>query len=391
MKTFGQDLKEAIHNTSSEGKKPFSRSIVMTLIILTCFGLIMIWSASMYNANLEDNAYYYVSRQLIYAVVGFVGMFIVSLIDYRFVKKYAYLLMLLSLGLLFFVLFLPETESVNGAVRWISIGGIVIQPSELTKIAVLLFLAGEIEKRKEEICTFQNFVILLVFCAAVCLLIYKQPALSTSVVVAGLIIGMYFMAGGNLTYVMSIAGVAGIAVYFFISGSEWRMQRILAYLDPWSDLYGSGWQPAQSLMALGSGGVFGVGIGNGKAKLLFLPEPQNDYIFAVIGEELGLIGCVLLLALYLYLIFKLIQLSFFCPDMFSKLVTSGMGLLISMQVFINVAVVTNLIPSTGVTLPFISAGGSSLVTLMLSFGVVLNISRNLKKRKQTVQIRGENR
>ncbi|MFA0815649.1 MAG: putative lipid II flippase FtsW [Anaerofustis sp.] len=391
MKTFGEDLREMLGNVSKEAKKPVDRSIVMTILVLTCFGLIMVWSASMYNANLEDHSYYYVSRQLMYAVFGFVAMFAVSLIDFRFVKKYAFLLMLLALALLGIVMMLPETESVNGAVRWISIGGIVIQPSEITKIAVLLFLSAEIEKRSDDIASAKNFILLLGFCGVICLLIYIQPALSTAVVVAGLIIGMYFMSGGNLAYVLSLAGVGGIAVYFFITGSEWRMSRIMAFLDPWSDLYGSGWQPAQSLMALGSGGVFGVGIGNGKAKLLFLPEPQNDYIFSVIGEELGLIGCIALLAVYLYLIFKLIQISFRCPDMFSKLVCSGMGLLLSIQVFINVAVVTNLIPSTGVTLPFISAGGSSLVSLMLSFGVVLNISRNLKKQKSAMQIRGANK
>ncbi len=146
---------------------------------------------------------------------------------------------------------------------------------------MLLFLSAEIEKRSDDMSQRQEkFHSASVFCGVICLLIYIQPALSTAVVVAGLIIGMYFMSGGNLAYVLSLAGVGGIAVYFFITGSEWRMSRIMAFLDPWSDLYGSGWQPAQSLMAIGSGGVFGVGIGNGKAKLLFLPEPQNDlYLF----------------------------------------------------------------------------------------------------------------
>lgn len=387
MNTFGQDMKEMLHKIPGEAKKPIDRTIVIVIAVLTCFGFIMVWSASMYNANLDDDAYYYVSKQVIYAIIGFAGMFAVSLIDFRFVKKYSFLLMLLSLALLGIVMLLPETEGVNGAVRWITIGGIVIQPSELAKVAVLLYLADEIEKRQDKIGSITNFFKLLIFCGSICLLIYFQPALSTAVVVAGLIIGMYFMAGGNLTYVLSIIGIGGAMVYVFISSSAWRMARIWAYLDPWSDLYGNGWQPAQSLMALGSGGIFGVGIGNGKAKLLFLPEPQNDYIFSVIGEELGLIGCLMLLSLYLYLIFKLIQISFRCPDMFSKLVSSGMGLLLSIQVFINVAVVTNLIPSTGVTLPFISAGGSSLVSLLLSFGVVLNISRNLKKQKKSSSTR----
>ena len=154
-------------------------------------------------------------------------------------------------------------------------------------------------------------------------------------------------------------------------------------MDPWEHLLQTGWQPAQSLMALGSGGIFGVGVGNGRAKLMFLPEPQNDYIFAIIGEELGLIGCTILIIAYGVLIYKLVKLSFAAPDVFSRMLVAGMAVLLSMQVFINVAVVTNMIPSTGITLPFISSGGSSLISMLLCMGVVLNISRNQKRVKSS--------
>jgi cell division protein FtsW len=379
MKDFFKDFSDMISDIPNQAKKRLDRGVVVLIFFLICFGLIMIWSASMYNAKLEGDEFYYVRKQLIYAAAGFGIMYFVSLIDYKFIKKYVNLIMGFTILLLVIVMFLPETEGVNGAVRWINIGGIVIQPSEIAKIAVLLFLAKEIEKRIDQLHTFKGFLLLLVFCGAICGLIFKQPALSTSVVVAGLIIGMYFIAGGNLLYIVSMVGVAGVAVYVLITSTDWRMDRLLAYLDPWSDLLGSGWQPAQSLMALGSGGIFGVGIGNGRAKLMFLPEPQNDYIFAIIGEELGLLGCVAVILVYFLLVFRLIKISFATTDVFSRMVTAGMALLLAIQVFINIAVVTNLIPSTGITLPFISAGGSSLISLMVSMGIVLNISRNQKK------------
>ncbi len=382
MKDFLKDFSNMISDIPNQAKKRMDKGVVVLILFLICFGLIMIWSASMYNAKLEGDEFYYVRKQLIYAVFGFGAMYFVSLIDYKFIRKYANVIMGFTILLLIIVMFLPETQGVNGAVRWINIGGIVIQPSEIAKIAVLLFLAKEIEKRTHQIRNFKGFILLLMFCGFICALIYIQPALSTSVVVAGLIIGMYFIAGGNLLYIFSMAGTAIVAVYLFITSTEWRMERVLAYLDPWSDLLGSGWQPAQSLMALGSGGIFGVGIGNGRAKLMFLPEPQNDYIFAVIGEELGLLGCIALILIYFLLIFRLIKISMAATDVFSRMVTAGMALLLAIQVFINIAVVTNLIPSTGITLPFISAGGSSLVSLMVSMGIVLNISRNQKKQRE---------
>lgn len=382
MKDFLKDFSNMISDIPNQAKKRMDKGVVVLILFLLCFGLIMIWSASMYNAKLEGDEFYYVRKQLIYAVFGFGAMYFVSLVDYKFIRKYANAIMGFTILLLIIVMFLPETQGVNGAVRWINIGGIVIQPSEIAKIAVLLFLAKEIEKRTHQLQSFKGFLLLLGFCACLCGLIFKQPALSTSVVVAGLIIGMYFIAGGNLFYISSMIGVAGIAVYVLITSTDWRMDRLLAYMDPWSDLLGSGWQPAQSLMALGSGGIFGVGIGNGRAKLMFLPEPQNDYIFAVIGEELGLLGCVALILIYFLLIFRLIKIAMAAPDVFSRMVTAGMALLLAIQVFINIAVVTNLIPSTGITLPFISAGGSSLVSLMVSMGIVLNISRNQKKQRE---------
>ena len=381
MGTFGKDIAKTLKNVPNQLKKDMDNSIFIIIFMLTCFGLIMIWSASMYNAKLEGDEFLYVMKQLKYAVIGFSFMWFVSLIDYRFIKKYATLLM----GIIVVMLLIVAAAGVivNGAGRWLSFGSYVIQPSEFAKIAVIIFLAAFIERHYDLIEEFKGFFMLLVFCAVIGALIAFQPALSTAVVVAALSIAMYFLAGGKLIYIMGMVTTLGIGIYFFIVSTAFRMNRIFAYLDPWEHLLQTGWQPAQSLMALGSGGIFGVGVGNGRAKLMFLPEPQNDYIFAIIGEELGLIGCTILLITYGVLIYKLVKLAFAAPDAFSRMVVAGTAVLLSMQVFINVAVVTNMIPSTGITLPFISSGGSSLISMLLCMGVVLNISRNRKRVKST--------
>ncbi len=373
-----RNIPDILGDIPKQRKMPMDKGIITMLVFICAFGLIMIWSASMYNAKLEGNEFYYVGKQLIYLLVGFVLMYIVSLVNFRYIKVYSNLIMGISVALLFIVMLLPESEGVGGAVRWIRIGNLVMQPSELSKLGVLMFMSNQTELRADSIRTLKTFLMLTAFCGILCVLIYSQPALSTAIIVAGLIIGMYFAAGGNLGYMFSLIGVCGVAVFVMISQNQWRMDRLLAYLDPFSDLLGDGWQPAQSLMALGSGGIFGVGIGNGRAKLNFLPEPQNDYIFAIIGEELGLLGCIALIGAYFVLIFMIIKVAIGAPDTYSRMFCIGMAILLFIQVFLNIAVVTNLIPSTGVVLPFVSSGGSSLITLLFAMGIVLNISRNIK-------------
>ncbi|MCL1913928.1 MAG: putative lipid II flippase FtsW [Eubacteriaceae bacterium] len=375
---FFESIKNIVLEMPNQLKKPMDKGIVVLVLLLSCFGLLMIWSASMYNAKLafQNNEFYFVKKQLTFVLLGLGLMWVVSIVNYKHLRRFAGLALGISLILLLAVM-LFVNESSHGASRWITIGGVVIQPAELAKVCVLLFVAREIEKRQNMLSSFKGFVILLSFTAVFALLIYQQPALSTAIIVAGLIIGMYFMAGGSMIWIVLMAAMAICVVALFIYSSPWRLERVLAFLDPWSDLLGKGWQPAQSLMALGSGGIFGQGIGNGKAKLMFLPEPQNDYIFSIIGEEMGLLGCVVLILVYFLLIFRLIRISLATPDIFGRLLVSGMALLLGMQVFLNIAVVTNLVPPTGVMLPFISYGGSSLVTLMLGIGVCLNVSRNV--------------
>lgn len=361
----------------ARGKRPADFILIFCVLILTVLGLIMIFSASMYNAGITyNNAFFFFVKQLIYGIVGFFLMFIISRTNYKVIKHFAPYVMIGSILLLGLVLIPGVGTNVNGAQRWIQLPGGTIQPSEFNKIALILFMAYSIEKKGELMRSFRyGFLpycgLLLIMCGLIAL----EPNLSTAAITGAILIGMLFIGGVNLKYIgVIVAGVfcAGIAMIVI---TPWRVARMLAYTDPWSNIQGSGWQIAQSLMALGSGGIFGQGLGNGKAKLMFMPEPQNDFIFAHIGEELGLVGGILILFVYLLLIWRLVKISMEAPDTFATLFCGGMAGLLGMQVFINVGVVTNIIPVTGMPLPFVSAGASSLISLLCGMGVVLNISK----------------
>ncbi|MBE6038102.1 MAG: putative lipid II flippase FtsW [Anaerofustis stercorihominis] len=369
-----------IRGMKAEAKKRSDLTIVMLILILLCTGFVMIWSASMYEARLAGNEFSIVTSQIKYAAVGLVLMYLVSLIDYRHTRKYAGFAVLLMFVMLCLIFVDGFSGEVKGATRGLSIGPVTFMPVEPTKIAVLLFMSHIMDKRISEVHKTKTFLKTLIFCGVLCLIIVLQPALSSGIIVAGLIIGIFFMAGGRLSYIVALGGLGCGAVAYYVLSSPWRVQRLFAFLDPFADLLGSGWQPAQSLMALGSGGLFGQGIGNGVAKLSYIPESQNDYIFSIIGEELGLFGCLFVIFGFLFLVFRLLILGLRAPDMYGRLICSGMGILIAIQVFLNIAVVTNSMPSTGITLPFISSGGSSLVTLLFGMGIVLNVSRNIRRK-----------
>ncbi|MBR6801903.1 MAG: cell division protein FtsW [Eubacteriaceae bacterium] len=360
-----------------EAKKRCDTFLVLIIIILLTTGVVMIRSASMYETALSGGNNNYAASQAVYALSGLVVMYAVSLVNYRYYKKYAGFLMFVMFVFLTMV-FLGFGTTYMGANRGLSIGPVSFMPVEPTKIAVLLFMAHIFDKHLDKVHTLKMFICVFSFCAVLALLIVEQPALSSGIIVAGLIIGMFFMAGARLRYIFLIVISAVFAVGIFIISAPWRLERFFAFLDPFADLHGDGWQPAQSLMALGSGGIFGQGIGNGVAKLSYLPESQNDYIFSIIGEELGLVGCIFVITAFMLLIVRLMKTAFSAKDMFGRMISSGMAVLIGIQVFLNLMVVTNSMPSTGVSLPFISYGGSSLITLLMGMGIVLNVTRNIR-------------
>lgn len=351
--------------------------ILLTVIGLTVFGIISIFSASMYSSGLEGSPFSYFIKQLIFAILGIIAMMYLANTDYRKIKKLAPVALIGVIFLLILVLFIGV--NVNGARRWIDLKIGTIQPSEFTKIALILYLSYSLEKKRELLSSFKYGILPYFWIAVVvCGLIALEPNLSTATIIGALIMGMLLIGGVDLKWFLPVVGVGMVGVVYMIASTGWRVERMLTFLNPWADMSDSGWQITQSLMALGSGGLLGRGFGEGKAKLLFLPEPQNDFIFAHIGEEMGLICGVILIAVYLFLIWRCVALSLNAPDPFSMLFCGGMAGLLGMQVFINIGVATSLIPVTGMPLPFVSAGASSLISLMCGMGIVLSISRYCK-------------
>lgn len=353
-------------------------NLLLTVLALTCFGVLMVFSASMYSASVErGNEYFYFSKQLNAALFGIVVMVVASYIPYRFYRRFAVLGIIVSVVLLLLVFVPGIGVEVNNARRWINLRFMLFQPSELVKLAVILYMAHSLERKKEKIRTLQDGILpYLVLAAVLGGLIYMEPNLSTALIIFGIIFGMMFVAGVNLKYILALGAVGVVGVVVLMQQASWRAGRIAAMFDPWAYRLDEGWQIIQSLMGLGAGGVFGQGLGNGKQKLLFMPEAENDYILAHIGEELGLLGTLAVLFVFIYLIYRGVKIAINTPDRFGSLFAGGIMIMIGLQVMINVGVVTNSIPSTGIPLPFLSYGGTSLVINLLAMGILLNISRS---------------
>ncbi|MFZ7120417.1 MAG: putative lipid II flippase FtsW [Eubacteriaceae bacterium] len=358
-------------------KNPSDFLLIFCILSLVCIGVIMVFSASIYSSSVNyGDQYYLFKKQLLFAGIGLIVMYIVSKVNYKIYFKYHKHIMIISIILLIAVLIPGIGKSLNYARRWIYVAGMSFQPSEIAKVAAIIFTAASVANLKEKIRTFTRGILpYLILIGILCVLIYLEPDLSTALVIALIIIGIIFVAGGNMGYLMSLGSVLGVGVIYAAFFTDFRKGRLDAFFNPTEHLTEGGWQAQQSLLALGSGGIFGQGLGNGKQKMFYLPEPQNDFIFAHIGEELGLIGTLLILALFLLLIWRGLRIALYAPDTFASLLAFGIIFMIGIQVIINIFVVTQIMPVTGMPLPFISAGGSSLVLLMASMGILINISK----------------
>ncbi len=364
--------------TKHEEKKSPDFSIFFTVLILTGFGLVMVFSAS-YITSLESrgDAFFFLRRQAFWLILGLVGMLAASSFDYWKWRKLLPLLLLLNFVLLLLI-FVPGVGiEVNQARRWIGLGAFNVQPAEFSKLVMIIFSAAFLSKKNLDM---QNFwhssFVPLAFMGASFLLILLQPDLGTALALALVTLTIIFSAGipwKHLTALMA----AGVPFVFYLMLSEpYRIRRIFSFLDPWADPLHSGYHIIQSLYALGPGGLFGVGLGRSRQKLYYLPEPQNDFIFAIIGEELGFLGAVTIMLLFFILIWRGFKTSLLAPDNFGSLLAVGITTMVAVQVLINVGVVTGSIPITGINLPFISAGGSSLFFTMVAMGILMNISRH---------------
>lgn len=351
--------------------------LMLFTLMLVLFGLIMVFSASYYSSISQDgNPYSYLVRHGAWVVFGLVAMAFGALFDYRKYKKWALPILIVSVILLVLVL-TPLGQTTNGATRWIKVGPVTLMPGEIAKIAAIIFVAWFLSEDASRIKSLKRGILpLLGIIAVYGALIVKQPNLSTAITVCGIIIAMMLVAGLKWRYVATAGGigVVGIlSIVIFMKDTYWY-NRLTSFTDPFQDALGDGYQAVQSLLALGSGGLFGVGLGKSVQKNLYLPEPQNDFILAIIGEELGYIGVLLLIALYCLFIWRGIHIALNAPDQFGLLLASGIVLMVAIQVILNIAVVTSSMPPTGINLPFISYGGNALLIFMFSAGVLLNIS-----------------
>ncbi len=360
----------------------YDRTVLVMVLVLSVFGVAMVFSAGYYSTvnSTDPNPFYFLFRQSFWVVTGLVIMIFVSNFDYHRYHRWANTLMIVSLVLLVLVLIMGI--EINGARRWLGYGSARITPSELSKLFMIIFTAVYLANKPENI-EGKGLLTLFGIMLAHFALIVKQPNLSTAIVVCAIMLSIMFVAGLAWKWIALMFGAAGlgtIVILAFMKNTHWY-SRLTNWIDPFADAQGEGYQVSQSIIALGNGGIQGLGFGKSIAKNLYLPEPQNDFILAVIGEELGFVGFLVLMAAYLILLYRLIVIALRATDQLGFYLATGVAVMLGLQVIINVAVVTASMPATGITLPFISYGGSSMWSFMAAIGISLNVSRNSRRQR----------
>lgn len=365
----------------NKGEKP-DKILLFVISSLLVFGLVMIASAGVaYSKVRFGDAYFFFKRQLFFGFLpGLVLLYISQKIDYTFWKKIAFPFFVASIALLVLV-FIPGVGSkIYGASRWIQLGPIPsFQPSEMLKLSLILYLAAWLESRGERIKDFfEGLAPFVMIISLISFLLIKQPDMGTLGVIILIAISMFFVSGSKISHILAM-GAAGLALLFVLIKTEaYRMSRFLVFLHPEFDPQGVGYQINQALLAIGSGGIFGVGLGHSLQKFNYLPEPVGDSIFAIIGEELGFVGVAVLIIFFVILAMRGLRIAKNAPDTFSRLVAAGIVSWIFFQALINISAISGIIPLTGIPLPFISYGGTSIVFLMIGAGILLNISKHSK-------------
>lgn len=351
------------------------RTFLIIVILLICYGSVMIFSSSyVFAASRLGSSFYFVKRQIVFALLGTAAMVIISFIDYGFIKKLTVPIFGVSFVLLALVPFVGET--LKGATRWIRIGPLQFQPSDIMKFSLVLILASYISYFATKMKDFKFGILIPAgITGLVCVITLLEHHMSGTIILFLIGVSMIFMSGANWKILAGIGGVFGVGAIGVMLFTDYMKSRIDAWLHPELFLQNKGWQPYQSLLAIGSGGLFGVGLGNSYQKHLWLPEPQNDFIFAILCEELGFIGALALIALFLLLIWRGFVIAKRAPDVFSSLLVAGLTAKVGIQAILNIAVVTASVPTTGIALPFFSYGGTALVMQLAEMGIILGVSR----------------
>lgn len=351
--------------------------LFLTVMSLLSLGVIMVFSASEYSTLIYYNdSFYFFKRQVLWVLLGLGAMFFMINYDYWRLKNYIWPILFIAFMMLVLVLVPGIGKEVNGARRWIGLGPVNFAPAELVKLCIIIFTAYGLSRQKDRVKQFTKGVLpylAVTFLAA--LLILFQPDLGTAISLTGIVFVMIFAAGARVTHLggIALAGVAAVILAIFLE--PYRMKRFLAFLDPWADPQGAGFHIIQGLYAIGSGGLFGLGLGQSRQKFLYLPENHTDFIFAIIAEELGFIGALLVIMLFVLFIWRGMKIAVTSQDPFASLLATGVTAWIGVQAVINMGVVTGSLPVTGIPLPFISFGGTSMLFTMTGVGILLNISR----------------
>ncbi len=359
-------------------------TILLVITALCAFGLVMIFSASYYYAQhysgANNDSFYYLKRQLIYLLLGYPVMLLVSMIDYRLIERLRSVFLAVSIILLIAVLIWGQ--DLNGGKRWLPVAGITIQPSELAKFGLMIFMCSYMSRHRHEMNTFRfGMLPMLIAIGSIAGLVMLQPNMSMAVIIGFIGIVLLYLGGCDLKQliVLGVIGVVGVIVLAY--AQPYRVARMTSFSNPESDPQGSGYQLLQSFYAIGSGGFFGKGLNNSYQKLLYMTYGESDFIFAILCEEFGFIGGLIVILMYAWIVFRGIVISMNCRNRFGSLLAAGISIVFGFQVFVNIGVVTGLLPTTGQSLPFISAGGTSLIVFLAAMGLLLSISRDLNPRR----------
>jgi len=364
----------------ANAEKKLDRALLYTTFALLVFGLIMISSAGIaYSRSHFGDSYFFFKRQLAGVLIGLVVLYFSQRINYNYWKKISLPFFVLSITFLILVFVPGVGTKIYGASRWLAIGPLSFQPSEMLKLGLVIYMAAWLESRGERVKDFfEGFLPFVTIVAVISFLLMKQPDMGTLGVIILVAISMFFLSGSKISHMLLMGSAGFLALAVLVKVESYRMNRLLVFLHPELDPRGIGYQINQALLAIGSGGILGVGLGHSMQKFNYLPEPVGDSIFAIIGEELGLVGCVVLIALFALLAMRGLHIAKNAPDTFSRLVAAGIVSWIFFQAFINMAAISGLIPLTGIPLPFISYGGTSIIFLMAAIGILLNISKQVK-------------
>ncbi len=356
--------------------------IIVFTVALLLIGIVMVYSSSaIIAAEKYGDPYYFLKRQALWTVMGLAAMWTMMRVDYRILSKYGYIIYVSTVIVLTLTLVPGIGHTVNGAQRWVSLGIVSVQPSEFAKLGLLIFFSAILAKKHSEGRTedfFFGYIPLLLALGVVVMLIQLQPDLGTALIIALVSFFLFAVGGVRKTHLMGTAVFVAPLLVVAVQNHEYRIRRIMSFMDPWGDVSNTGYQIIQSFVALSRGGFFGSGIGAGQQKLYYLPEPHTDFIFSIIGEELGLIGGVIVIFLFAALTWRGFRVGVNAPDRFGSLLALGITFAISLQALLNISVALGLAPTKGLPLPFISLGGSALTMWLISVGVLLNISEHAR-------------